>query len=703
MCSGEADSHKMSSAVVETATAHTPSAEDLSIVTPVTDSSFQESHRSSSPLDVTNKMDSYHKSDLDSDHIENTMSPAKDSDYPTPRYLSPMNHVGLLNNNKGVSVETSKLLRGILQGKDKHGMTNGNGNISMDHSEDNQFMMNKIIQRDSPGIIRNGSFDTDLDSMRSATPGEFSSEELSDHEVSGVTQSEGAEGQDGEEGSPSEVPEVKKLRVESIISSMSRPNTLKPNDQPTERRHKRKQFTPQQHDANLEEPTPKIRRVEKDVLRKQLRLMQTQLTDMQQKYLELFDQADSSDTSDMELSEALSLKKFNGNVNPEERSFKSHSIASLTDLTPSHFIKQASRLVMDQEKANKEDCPDTADLDTLAKMLKREISSSVGSLVDNIVSQFIQKQKQMMEKPVGKENTMQPLPPKPARESPKPSSSPIINIMPREMEPEQNSQKEMPIIPKPTRTKVTDKLLPPVPDPRPRNFADLARHHAALFPPPPYFPSQLPPPMQPLFPKEPEQTEALALVVNTPKKKRTKVTDTRLSPRAAKALLQEGMHMPDAEREKHLRDIPPLLREMASHHPGLPPHFPHPGLHPGDFHNPLVPVTLPTPLPSPTPACSIQKSWPCTHPRQIITPQHSPMTADPSHNHPSSGTTAHQTWHTHPQKCPWTFSSLNLSFMLNTKASGKPMTVCKWYPFWKNSFCVYLCFDMNVLYFCLSF
>ena len=46
-----------------------------------------------------------------------------------------------------------------------------------------------------------------------------------------------------------------------------------------------------------------------------------------------------------------------------------------------------------------------------------------------------------------------------------------------------------------------------------------------------------------LFPpcREPEQTEALPLVVNTPtKKKRTKVTDTRLSPRAARSILHDG-------------------------------------------------------------------------------------------------------------------------------------------------------------------
>ncbi|WAR18318.1 PROS-like protein [Mya arenaria] len=56
-----------------------------------------------------------------------------------------------------------------------------------------------------------------------------------------------------------------------------------------------------------------------------------------------------------------------------------------------------------------------------------------------------------------------------------------------------------------------------------------------------YLPTSLHPPSMYSCPiVSPEQTEALSLVVNTPKKKRTKVTDTRLSPRAARALLHEN-------------------------------------------------------------------------------------------------------------------------------------------------------------------
>jgi len=47
--------------------------------------------------------------------------------------------------------------------------------------------------------------------------------------------------------------------------------------------------------------------------------------------------------------------------------------------------------------------------------------------------------------------------------------------------------------------------------------------------------------------QEPEQTEALPLVVSSPKKKRSKVTDTRLSPRAARALLHDGLRRPSID------------------------------------------------------------------------------------------------------------------------------------------------------------
>jgi len=61
---------------------------------------------------------------------------------------------------------------------------------------------------------------------------------------------------------------------------------------------------------------------------------------------------------------------------------------------------------------------------------------------------------------------------------------------------------------------------------------------------------------------EPEQTEALPLVVNAPtKKKRTKVTDTRLSPRAARSILHDAGH------HRHSHHHAASYHAHSHHHP----------------------------------------------------------------------------------------------------------------------------------------
>ena len=88
-----------------------------------------------------------------------------------------------------------------------------------------------------------------------------------------------------------------------------------------------------------------------------------------------------------------------------------------------------------------------------------------------------------------------------------------------------------------------------------------------------YPPPVAPPPVGSslLFPvphcREPEQTEALPLVVNTPtKKKRTKVTDTRLSPRAARSILHDAGHRHHHTGSYHHH---PHARQDSSHHRGV--------------------------------------------------------------------------------------------------------------------------------------
>ncbi|CAL1546358.1 unnamed protein product [Lymnaea stagnalis] len=90
----------------------------------------------------------------------------------------------------------------------------------------------------------------------------------------------------------------------------------------------------------------------------------------------------------------------------------------------------------------------------------------------------------------------------------------------------------------------------------------------------PHFPYYLPTQvLPPLYTGEPEQTEALPLIVNTQKKKRTKVTDTRLgSPRTKPALPQDtttssSMDHTDAQRQlaaafQHF--LPPILQTSVA-------------------------------------------------------------------------------------------------------------------------------------------
>nr|KAI8740430.1 signal transducer and activator of transcription C-like [Biomphalaria glabrata] len=78
-----------------------------------------------------------------------------------------------------------------------------------------------------------------------------------------------------------------------------------------------------------------------------------------------------------------------------------------------------------------------------------------------------------------------------------------------------------------------------------------------------YLPHQA---LTPMYPVEPEQNEPLPLIVNTPKKKRTKVTDTRLnSPRGKPGVLQDNTassSMDHADAQRHLsfqHFLPPVL------------------------------------------------------------------------------------------------------------------------------------------------
>ena len=542
------------------------------------------------------------------------------------------------------SNEASKLLRGILQGKEKrlqdsmsHFAHNG-GLIGDPHSGDSG-LITKLLQQEREGrnAMRKNSFDTEDGSLSPDILSDNNSEhenndQKDDNSLMDDDEKDKSRDDCGSTGSNNDSLEAKRARVENIISGMrTSPSHADGGSNGTaERKPKRKQYTPQQHSNPEDAPSPKVRKVEKDVFEHQLKNMQQQLSEMQQRYFNMFE-TEMAGMGNPEFSNyVMNLAENNRRLHdfrnmPKEcndRRMHSPEGKQMTptklrfnennDLDPSHFLKEAGKLAKQQIREGlSADTPE--DLEHLAKMLKAEISKSVGTLVDDIVAKYVQTQKQQQQKKEQeqkqqqqhKEQMQQRKQQQQQRPSTPMSDRSIINV-PEIPKQEKFNVPQMPHfarpfedrepglnIPKPTKTKVTDKLIHPLIENHMRAFAELPRSlHHPLFPPPPYFPhAHLPPAMQPLFPKEPEQTEALPLVVNTPKKKRTKVTDTRLSPRAARALLNEGSNGPlDFEKG-----------QQSPHHlpMGFGPHLVH---HEGFPHHPLVPVSLPTSVAIPNPS-----------------------------------------------------------------------------------------------------
>ena len=555
--------------------------------------------------------------------------------------------LGLLRGDPN-SNEASKLLRGILQGKEKRlqdSMSHfaHNGGLIGDPYSGDSGLITKLLQQEREGrnAMRKNSFDTEDGSLSpdvlSDNNSEHDNNDQKDDNNSLMDDDEKDKSRDdcGSTGSNNDSLEAKRARVENIISGMRiSPSHAEGNSNGgTERKPKRKQYTPQQHSNTEGAPIPKVRKIEKDVFEHQLKNMQQQLSEMQQRYFNMFEMdmvgIGHPEFSNYVMNLAENNRRFNEirNMPKECNDRRMHSPEGKQmiptklsyneshDMDPSHFLKEAGKLAKQQIREGLHaETPE--DLEHLAKMLKAEISKSVGTLVDDIVAKFVQTQKQQQQQKKEQEQKEQQQQQQQQREqlqrqhhqqrprTPVNERS-IINV-PEVPKQEKFHSPQMPHfarpfedrepglnIPKPTKTKVTDKLIHPLIENHMRAFAELPRSlHHPLFPPPPYFPhAHLPPAMQPLFPKEPEQTEALPLVVNTPKKKRTKVTDTRLSPRAARALLNEGSNGPlDFEKGQH-----------SPHH--LPMGFAHHIVpHEGFPHHPLVPVSLPTSVAIPNPS-----------------------------------------------------------------------------------------------------
>ena len=513
--------------------------------------------------------------------------------------------------------ENSHMLRGILQMKESEDAAMpSNGVDGVGSGVFAQMLQN---ERERPGLARNGGYevDADSDSLYSGTPNETSSVDgTSDHEPAiadasaysskvmgwnddAANHDSGDDGQTGD--STGDSADAKRARVENIISCMrasSPSGKMNGSCHPPSpgRRPKRKQYTPQQHDANGDEPCSKLRRQEKGLLHQQLKFMQEQLTKMQSQYTEVFDIGTGNMFGDKSHN-IVSKGQDNCDSKFHEQSkigVLSAAIEQMTDATD--FVRRASML---NERSPSQQAlgfrmDASSDLRGFAKILKSEITRSVGTLVDSIVTKFVENQYKSDSRfksiptltGFDKDTVLN-------NNNNKCNNNIVSNHCAAGRDRSTTIVRDGPrhSTPKPTRTKVTDRMVNPLFDDHAKSFADLAKMHPHFFAPPPFYTNQMAAAaaaaaaaMQPTYGKEPEQTEALSLVVSTPKKKRTKVTDTRLSPRAARALLQDpSVH---GSRPEFGRPFPLS---------GTPPHerYPLPS---------LLPMSLPTSVAIPNPS-----------------------------------------------------------------------------------------------------
>ena len=308
------------------------------------------------------------------------------------------------------------------------------------------------------------------------------------------------------------------------------------------------------------------KRDEKDYVQMELLQMQRQLAEMQHKYLQMYEQG--FDCGGSEAAFDLNSKRFadklaagifsDVNRNEIQQQNSSSEVGFPYSNSSRQLIEKAAKKIESMHT----DADKPANLEHLTRLLKAEISSSIGSLVDGVVKTFVAKyfnnlkeegqsdghqnkarksnhEQQMKEEPMPGTSKPAVAPPVPLIRPPLPQSllapPPIHHPFQ-----ERNNNMEMSKQHQQHREKMLDKYIHPYFDLHGKRAFDIPQAHLPLFAPHAYYPPTMAK-FQPLFVKEPEQTEALPLVVTTPKKKRTKVTDTRLSPRAARAMLQESL------------------------------------------------------------------------------------------------------------------------------------------------------------------
>ncbi|KRT86540.1 hypothetical protein AMK59_1906, partial [Oryctes borbonicus] len=531
------------------------------------------------------------------------------------------------------------MLRDILQGR-KHDLLEHDLRNGQDHNN----IINNNNNESKSDAERNSEVEAAAamkECLAEAGVGDRQQAELMEEALNGM-ETESLPSPKVEPASPAKPEDAKKARVENIVSGMrSSPAPTQVNGC-----KKRKLYQPQQHDSTAEryiddeedESEPiRQKRVEKNALKSQLRTMQEQLAEMQQKYVQLCTRMEQNSEESQEIEEipsdseqskrsaAPSPVTTSATPNPQPPQpppTLAQQVSKLKISPPGpHFpngimhhehphmnnvMYFGHKLLMEQEARMAKEAAVTAatatdvqqnnsqvhnkpsenfaerlsimrnmtptgtDLEGLADALKTEITSSLSNLIDTILLDRKSPRTKISERP---------------QAPPPTSNSHLVNGSPNCLP--MMSAHTMSSLQKPSEMQIRPPMFQP---PKPPGISQAALYGMNH----PFCVSKQ---------ENPEQNEALSLVV-TPKKKRHKVTDTRITPRTVSRILgQDGIGMSPAPMEP-----------TSCSSPRPPPYHQPP---------PMLPVSLPTSVAIPNPGL---------HESQVFSP-YSPFFHGPSHGH----------------------------------------------------------------------
>ena len=455
-----------------------------------------------------------------------------------------------------LSGDTTLLLREILQNKESkmsnntttttNNNTNNNNNNNNNNNSIKSFCSNgNAADSDMiDGMLRSkaGTRDThsvDTASVHSCCNGSVADSDVDsargDGDVDDVVDDEKVyddmAANDLEDSPVGDTKEAKRARVENIITSMrpssgDHPDSSSVNSSDL-RRPKRKQLQPQQHDTKFGCSEAKYHRGNHNVLHEHIMQLQHQLQVVKQRCDALCGDDVNSDVSKQVSKYSDAVRMWMKEKEMENKECNGIGYDSRPDEL---VIPKPGDFNNVFKAASSKALVEPEDLQQIAESVKTEIVQSITKAVDSAVNKLI-------EKCVLKSVAFRPPSPGVVKKCKEPEKKPESIWSEVKSNPVVSVKHDL--IHDHLTNRAQDKIS--AFEPLHRDF-ELPRSHVAPHVPfphfPYYFPTQMLPPM---YASEPEQTEALPLVVsNTPKKKRTKVTDTRLSPRAKSALLQDN-------------------------------------------------------------------------------------------------------------------------------------------------------------------